>query len=87
MARAASAVEEGLAAAHIDGNARNGTKVAEVEEGGHGGAVNVRHAARRRTGHGGSSVRPAGPISKACDDLSRSAFTGSELSFKVSGGG
>jgi hypothetical protein len=32
MARAASAVEDGLAAAHIEGNAWSGSKVAEVEE-------------------------------------------------------
>lgn len=47
MARAASAVEEGPAAAHTQGNAWDGSKVAAVEEGGHGGAVNVRHACNR----------------------------------------
>jgi hypothetical protein len=58
MARAASAVEEGLAAAHIEGNACNGVKVAEVEGGGHGGAVNVRHAPPRRP-RPGRLKRPA----------------------------
>ena len=44
MARAASAVEEGLAAAHMETNAFGALKVAVVEEGRHGGAGNVRHA-------------------------------------------
>jgi len=44
MARAASAVGEGLAAAHTQENACDGSKVAAVEGRGHGGAVNVRHA-------------------------------------------
>jgi hypothetical protein len=37
MARAASAVEDGLAAAHMQTNAFSGVKVAVVEEGRHGG--------------------------------------------------
>jgi hypothetical protein len=39
MARAASAVEEGLAAAHMEENAYKGAKVAEVDGGRHGGRM------------------------------------------------
>jgi hypothetical protein len=115
MARAASAVEEGLAAAHMQGNACNGAKVAEVEERGHGGAVNVRHAPSRRPRPCGlkrlargadqqSMRRPlalgllaaltvtasavaATPRDGTFQAQKGKAQTGSELSFKVSGGG
>jgi hypothetical protein len=68
MARAASAVEEGLAAAHMETNAFNGSKVAEVDEGGHGGAANVRHAARRRAG--GIRMRRLKRAARAADEQS-----------------
>ena len=47
MARAASAVEDGLAAAHMETNAFGALKVAVVDERRHGGAGNVRHALKR----------------------------------------
>jgi len=114
MARAASAVEEGLAAAHMETNACNGSKVAEVEEGGHGGRVNVRHAPRadppRRLKRSarwadqqgmrralaigllaavamtGSAVA-ATPLDGTFRAQKGKVQAGSELSFKVSGGG
>jgi hypothetical protein len=115
MARAASAVEEGLAAAHMETNAFNGSKVAEVDEGGHGGRVNVRHAPRWQTrrrrlkraacaadqqgmrrllaiallaaGAVTGTAVAATPRDGAFQAQKGKAQTGSELSFKVSGGG